>query len=91
MGGHDVSLCPSAFSRAETGDIGQIRRGGAVFRAGYCGIAPIGRSAKAIMAKHPDAKYVRDDWRQQSKVLVPVINQDRARRAGINRTDIAFA
>ncbi|OLQ88174.1 transporter [Vibrio panuliri] len=47
--------------------------------------------AKVIMAAHPDAKYVRDDWRQQSKVLEPIINQERARKAGINRTDIAFA
>lgn len=47
--------------------------------------------AKAIMVSHPDAKYIRDDWRQQSKTLTPIINQDKARRAGINRTDIAFA
>lgn len=47
--------------------------------------------AKHIFAQHPDAKYVRDDWRQQSKVLIPIINQDKARNAGINRTDIAFA
>lgn len=47
--------------------------------------------AKAIMSTHPDAKYVRDDWRQQSKTLQPIINQDKARRAGINRADIAFA
>ncbi|KLV03705.1 transporter [Photobacterium aquae] len=47
--------------------------------------------AKTIMAAHPETKYVRDDWRQQSKVLLPVINQDKARRAGINRADIAFA
>ena len=51
----------------------------------------LANQAKAIMESHPDAKYVRDDWRQQSKVLEPIINQDRARRAGINRTDIAFA
>lgn len=47
--------------------------------------------AKAIFATHPDAKYIRDDWRQPSKVLKPIINQQRAREAGINRTDIAFA
>jgi multidrug efflux pump subunit AcrB len=47
--------------------------------------------AKAIFATHPDAKYIRDDWRQESKKLTPVINQDRVRLAGINRTDIAFA
>ncbi|MFA0697756.1 AcrB/AcrD/AcrF family protein, partial [Vibrio sp. 10N.222.49.C9] len=32
-----------------------------------------------------------DDWRQQSKMLTPIINQDKALRAGINRADIAFA
>lgn len=47
--------------------------------------------AKAILATHPDAKYVRDDWRQESKVLKPIINQDKMRQAGINRADIAFA
>ncbi|CAH0529002.1 efflux RND transporter permease subunit [Vibrio hippocampi] len=47
--------------------------------------------AKAIMATHPDAKYVRDDWRQPSLVMTPIIDQNKARRAGINRTDIAFA
>ena len=31
--------------------------------------------AKTIFAAHPDAKYVRDDWRQESKVLKPIINQ----------------
>ncbi|WP_199478955.1 efflux RND transporter permease subunit, partial [Vibrio harveyi] len=47
--------------------------------------------AKAIFATHPNVKYVRDDWRQESKVLKPIINQDKMRQAGINRADIAFA
>ncbi|MDR9829287.1 efflux RND transporter permease subunit [Vibrio sp. FNV 38] len=47
--------------------------------------------AKAIMSNHPDTKYVRDDWRQQSKTIIPIINQDKVRIAGINRADIAFA
>lgn len=51
----------------------------------------LANQAKAIFASHPDAKYIRDDWRQPSKVLKPIINQQRAREAGINRTDIAFA
>ncbi|MFM2587408.1 efflux RND transporter permease subunit [Vibrio sp. TBV020] len=51
----------------------------------------LAEQAKSIMASHPDSKYVRDDWRQQSKTLNPIINQDKARRAGINRADIAFA
>ncbi|MFA0411681.1 efflux RND transporter permease subunit, partial [Vibrio splendidus] len=51
----------------------------------------LSEQAKAIFARHPDTKYVRDDWRQKSKVLEPVINQDKMRLAGINRADIAFA
>ncbi|ARP38217.1 Cobalt-zinc-cadmium resistance protein CzcA [Vibrio syngnathi] len=51
----------------------------------------LAEQAKAIFAQHPDTKYVRDDWRQKSKVLEPVINQDKMRLAGINRADIAFA
>lgn len=47
--------------------------------------------AKAIFEANPSLKYVRDDWRQPSKVIKPIINQERAREAGISRTDIAFA
>ncbi|MBY5991798.1 efflux RND transporter permease subunit [Ferrimonas balearica] len=48
-------------------------------------------SAKAIMAAHPHLKYVRDDWRQPSKVLVPLFNQDRARLSGVTRNDVNMA
>ncbi|MCG9631099.1 efflux RND transporter permease subunit [Vibrio sp. Isolate30] len=51
----------------------------------------LSNQAKAILEAHPDTKYVRDDWRQQSKVLQPIINQEKSRQAGINRADIAFA
>lgn len=51
----------------------------------------LSREAELIFSSHPNTKYVRNDWRQTSKVLTPVINQDKARRAGINRTDIALA
>ncbi|WP_218638775.1 efflux RND transporter permease subunit [Shewanella sp. UCD-KL12] len=47
--------------------------------------------AQAILDKHPHTRYVRDDWRQESKVLYPVINQEKSRLAGINRTDITLA
>ncbi|CAM4373816.1 efflux RND transporter permease subunit [Vibrio agarivorans] len=47
--------------------------------------------AQAIFEENPYTKYIRDDWRQQSKVLKPIINEEQARRAGINRTDIALA
>ncbi|MDO6499126.1 efflux RND transporter permease subunit [Photobacterium sanguinicancri] len=51
----------------------------------------LAEQAKSIMAAHPESKYVRDDWRQTSKVITPMINQEKLRRAGINRADIAFA
>tara|TARA_Y100001956_G_scaffold80346_1_gene95365 strand:+ start:118 stop:1710 length:1593 start_codon:yes stop_codon:yes gene_type:complete len=51
----------------------------------------LSNQAKMILEAHPDTKYVRDDWRQQSKVLQPIINQEKSRQAGINRADIAFA
>ncbi|WP_394130227.1 efflux RND transporter permease subunit [Shewanella maritima] len=44
-----------------------------------------------ILDQHPHTRYVRDDWRQESKVLVPIINQEKARLAGVNRTDISLA
>ncbi|PSU34013.1 efflux RND transporter permease subunit [Photobacterium lutimaris] len=51
----------------------------------------LSQQAQAIMQAHPNTKYVRDDWRQKSKVIVPQLNQEQARRAGINRTDVALA
>ena len=47
--------------------------------------------AQVIMLANANTKYVRDDWRQLSKVIEPVINQEQARRAGLNRTDISLA
>jgi multidrug efflux pump subunit AcrB len=51
----------------------------------------LSQQAQAIFEQNPYAKYVRDDWRQPSKVIKPIINEEQARRAGINRTDIALA
>ena len=51
----------------------------------------LSNEAQAIMQSHSNTKSIRDDWRQQSKVIDPIINQEKARRAGINRTDISLA
>lgn len=51
----------------------------------------LSEQAQDIMRANPHTKYVRDNWRQESKLLVPVINQEEARRAGVNRSDIALA
>ncbi|WP_345854960.1 efflux RND transporter permease subunit [Shewanella algae] len=47
--------------------------------------------AKAVMASHPNLKYVRDDWRQESKVMTPMVDLHAVRLAGVTRTDIANA
>jgi len=51
----------------------------------------LSEQAQSIMRANSHSKYVRDDWRQHSKVIEPVINQEQARRAGLNRTDISLA
>ncbi|MCE2573460.1 efflux RND transporter permease subunit [Motilimonas eburnea] len=51
----------------------------------------LSEQAQAVMANNPHTKYIRDDWRQASKVIKPIINQEQARRAGINSTDITLA
>ncbi|SHE23128.1 efflux RND transporter permease subunit [methanotrophic endosymbiont of Bathymodiolus puteoserpentis (Logatchev)] len=51
----------------------------------------LSNQAKDILAAHPQTKYIRDDWRQQSTVLVPLLNQEEGRRSDLNRIDIAAA
>ncbi len=51
----------------------------------------LAQQAKTIMSDHPALKYIRDDWRQPVKVLVPRFNQEKARLAGITRFDVALA
>ncbi|RRJ84565.1 efflux RND transporter permease subunit [Aestuariirhabdus litorea] len=47
--------------------------------------------AKEIMWADSNADNVRDDWRQQTKVLVPLFNEVRARQAGVSRPDLTSA
>jgi multidrug efflux pump subunit AcrB len=51
----------------------------------------LSEQAQAIMTANVHTKYVRDDWRQQSKVLTPIINPAAARKAGVSHADIAVA
>ncbi|KZN61172.1 multidrug transporter AcrB [Pseudoalteromonas luteoviolacea CPMOR-1] len=44
--------------------------------------------AKAILENDPGAHSIKDDWRQRSKVLQPVFNEQKARRLGISKTDL---
>jgi multidrug efflux pump subunit AcrB len=45
--------------------------------------------AKAIFRADPDAKEIRDDWRQPAKQIVPVFNEQVGRQLGVTREDLA--
>jgi multidrug efflux pump subunit AcrB len=51
----------------------------------------LAEQAKAIMRADPDAKDVRDDWRQPVKVVRPLFNEQVGRQLGISRQDLAAA
>ncbi|UZP67197.1 efflux RND transporter permease subunit [Desulfovibrio mangrovi] len=51
----------------------------------------ISAEAKRIMRESPNAQGVRDNWREKVKVLEPVVAEAAAKRAGLDRTDIAKA
>ncbi|MGB5199718.1 MAG: efflux RND transporter permease subunit, partial [Sedimenticolaceae bacterium] len=47
--------------------------------------------AQAIMRADPEAKDIRDDWRQPVKLARPVFNEQVGRQLGITRQDLASA
>ena len=51
----------------------------------------LAEQAKAIMRDDPEAKEIRDDWREPVKVVQPVFNEQVGRQLGISREDIAEA
>ncbi len=51
----------------------------------------LAEQAKDIMRKQPAAVNIRDDWRQQVKVMEPVYSETQARAIGVTRPDLANA
>ena len=47
--------------------------------------------AKAIYRNDPQAKDIRDDWRQPVKIIQPVFNEQVGRQLGITRLELATA
>lgn len=47
--------------------------------------------AQTIMAEDTNTKDIRDDWRQPVKVIKPLFDEQKGRRLGITRTDLAEA
>jgi multidrug efflux pump subunit AcrB len=70
--------------------------GGAQIEAMFKGPDPavlrdLADQAKQIMADDGGALFIRDDWRQQVKVIEPIYSPVKARRAGVSREDVATA
>lgn len=51
----------------------------------------LGERAMAVMRDDPGAKGVRNDWREKVMVVTPQIAESQARRAGLDRPEIATA
>ncbi|SDK43557.1 Multidrug efflux pump subunit AcrB [Maridesulfovibrio ferrireducens] len=51
----------------------------------------LSREAQQVMLKSGKAESIRDNWRQEVKVLTPVIMEAQAKIAGITRPDLARA
>lgn len=51
----------------------------------------LSRQAQAIMAQNVNATGIRDNWRQEVKVIRPIISEAQAKLAGITRPDLAEA
>ncbi|MBP9035087.1 MAG: efflux RND transporter permease subunit [Pseudomonadales bacterium] len=51
----------------------------------------LSEQAKSIMRADPEAREIRDDWREPVKVVRPVFNEQVGRQLGITREDLAGA
>ncbi len=51
----------------------------------------LSEQAQAIMRADPEAKDIRDDWRQPVKLVRPVFNEQVGRQLGITREELAAA
>ncbi len=85
---------PHAFVKFERFALGPAS--GAKIEARFSGPDPdvlrdLADQTLAIFHAQPEAINVRQDWRERTKVVQPVINQSAARRLGISQADINAA
>lgn len=79
------------FSKIKLVEIGPTTT--AKIEARFSGADPVvlrelSAKAQAILAADEGAHNIRDDWRQQTKVIRPVLNEPAARRVGITKSDL---
>ncbi|WP_199611685.1 efflux RND transporter permease subunit [Flocculibacter collagenilyticus] len=48
----------------------------------------LSKEAQAVLKQDNNARNIRDDWREQTKVIRPVFNEVAARRVGITKQDL---
>lgn len=82
---------PQAFIKFDRMAIGPSTK--AKIEARFIGPDPkilrnLGEQARAVFLKENDAINVRQDWRERSKVIRPIFNDQEARRVGISKKDL---
>lgn len=85
---HIASQFPNSETQVRVIRLGPS--GGAKIEARFSGTDPvklreIAEKAKTIIHKTPGAIDIRDDWRQQVKIIEPLFAEEQARRTGITR------
>jgi len=70
--------------------------GGFAIEARFSGQSPtklreLSEKAKKIMRDDGGVAGIRDDWRERVKIVRPIFSESQARRAGVNRDDLAEA
>ncbi|PID46569.1 MAG: MFS transporter [Proteobacteria bacterium] len=88
---HTQEKYPQAFVKFDRMAIGPATK--AKIEARFIGPDPrvlreLGEKGLAILRAEPDAINVRQDWRQRTKVIRPIFNDEEARRLGISKADL---
>ena len=89
-----VTHCPEADVRAQRFAMGPTTK--SEVEARFSGpdsrvLREIAEQAKAILREEPDAKFVRDDWRQLVPTWSPNYSQAKGRQALVSRSEALFA
>ncbi len=89
-----IENCPEAEVRAQRFAMGPTTK--SEVEARFSGPDPdvlrdIADQAKAILREEPNAKFVRDDWRQPIPTWSPTYSQPKGRQALVSRSEALFA
>ena len=89
-----VANCPEADVRAQRFAMGPTTK--SEVEARFSGPDPqvlrrLAEEAKELLRQEPDAKFVRDDWRQMIPTWAPDYSQPKGRQALVSRSQALFA